>query len=134
VICLDTDVASAILRPGGGPTQLGRRLGVLPSEAQFTTSVTVAELLYGARKRRSERLHADIEQLLAGDIQVADFDEPAARAYAGIRVELEAAGQRLDNPDLQIAAICLSRDFTLITGNVRHFERVPGLRVENWLT
>ena len=62
------------------------------------------------------------------------FDEQAARAYAEIRVELEAKGQRLDDADLRIAAICLARDLTLITGNVRHFERVPGLRVENWLT
>ncbi len=105
----------------------------MPPEAQFTTSVTVAELLYGARKRRSERLHEDIERFIAGDIQVAAFDEPAARAYAEIRVQLEAGGQRLDDPDLRIAAICLSRDFTLITGNVRHFSQVLGLRVENWL-
>jgi len=133
VICLDTDVASAILRQGGGPPPLGRRLGVLPAEAQFTTSVTLGELLYGARKRRNERLYADIERLMAGDIQVAGFDEPAARAYAEIRVELEAAGRPLDHPDLQIAAICLAHDLTLVTGNVRHFERVPGLRVENWL-
>jgi tRNA(fMet)-specific endonuclease VapC len=42
-------------------------------------------------------------------------------------------GQRLDGPDLRIAAIALSRDLTLVTGNVRHFERVPGLRIENWL-
>ncbi len=53
--------------------------------------------------------------------------------YAEIRVALEASGQRLDDPDLRIAAICLAHDLTLVTGNVRHFERVPGLRVENWL-
>lgn len=64
----------------------------------------------------------------------AAFDEPAARVYAEIRVVLEAVGQRLDDADLRIAAIGLARDFALITGNVRHFERVPGLRVENWPT
>jgi len=68
-----------------------------------------------------------------GDVSILLFDEPAARSYAEIRVELEAAGRRLEDPDIRIAAICLAHDLTLVTGNVRHFERVPGLRVENWL-
>ncbi len=42
-------------------------------------------------------------------------------------------GQRVAEPDLRVAAIALARDATLVTGNVRHFERVPGLRIENWL-
>jgi len=134
VICLDTDVASAIMRPGGGPSRLGRMLGTLEAATQYTTSITIGELLYGARKRGSQRLERDIERFVGGEVEIAAFDEPAAHAHAKIRVELEAAGQRLEDADLRIAAICLARDFMLITGNVRHFERVPGLRVENWLT
>ena len=133
MFCLDTDVVSAIARPRGGPPQLARRLGLLSPSTQFTTSITVGELLYGARKRGSEALLSDIERLLASDIQTLSFDEPAARAYADIRVQLEGAGQRLDDPDLRIAAICVAHDLILVTGNVRHFERVPGLRIENWL-
>lgn len=132
MFCFDTDVMSAIVRRGGGPPQLARRMGVLPAPEQFTTSITVGELVYGARKRGSTRLESDIDRAVA-EVEVAAFDERAARAYAEIRVQLEAGGQRLDDPDLRIAAICLSHDLTLITGNVRHFERVPGLRVENWL-
>lgn len=132
MFCFDTDVMSATVRSGGGPPQLARRLGVVPAARQFTTSVSVGELLYGARKRRSAALEDDINRLVA-EIQVVPFDEPAARSYADIRVALEAAGRRLEDPDLRIAAICLAHDLTLVTGNVRHFERVPGLRVENWL-
>ena len=134
MFCLDTDVASAIVRPEAGPANLARRLGVLPPASQFTTSITLGELLYGARKRRNEALERDIEWLFARDIEVVPFDDVAARVYADIRVELEAAGRRLEDPDLRIAAICLAHDLTLVTGNVRHFERVPGLRVENWLS
>jgi len=123
---------SAVVRPAAGPPQLARRLGVLAADEQCTTSITVGELLYGARKRRSARLEEDIDRAIE-EIRVAPFDEPAARAYAEIRVALEAEGRRLDDPDLRIAAICLAHDLTLVTGNVRHFERVPGLRVENWL-
>jgi tRNA(fMet)-specific endonuclease VapC len=132
MFCFDTDVMSATVRSGGGPPQLARRLGVVAAAMQFTTSVTVGELLYGARKRQSRRLEDVIEGVVAV-IQVVPFDELAARSYADIRVALEVASRPLEDPDLRIAAICLSHDLTLVTGNVRHFERVPGLRVENWL-
>lgn len=133
MICLDTDVVSALLRPQAGPSALARRLGVLPATRQYAASVTLAELLYGARKAGRVTLVADIERLMLEEIQILPFDEASARAYAAIRVELEAAGTPLDHPDLQIAAICLAHDLTLVTGNVRRFERVPGLQVENWL-
>jgi tRNA(fMet)-specific endonuclease VapC len=95
--------------------------------------VSVAELLFGALKRRSQRLEAEINGLVA-DMHVTSFDEPAAHSYAVIRTELEVEGRPLDDSDLRIAAICLAHEFRLVSGNVRHFERVPGLRVENWLT
>jgi len=132
VICLDTDVMSAIVRPGGGPLQLARKLGVLDASEQCTTAITVGELVYGARKRQNPRLESDIDRTLA-EVRVQPFEEAAARVFAEIRVQLESQGQRLDDADLRIAAICVAHDLTLITGNVRHFERVPGLRVENWL-
>ncbi|MBA2740832.1 MAG: PIN domain-containing protein [Actinobacteria bacterium] len=130
--CFDTDVLSSLARPGGGPPALARRLGVVAPEGQFTSAVTVGELRYGALKRGNRALEDDIEQIV-GDVQVVPFDELAARAYAELRVRLEREGRPLGHPDLQIAAICLSHDLTLVTGNVRHFDRVPGLRVENWL-
>ena len=108
-------------------------MGVLTHGSQCTSSVSVAELRYGARKRQSYELSEDIERIVA-EVQVIPFDEAAAGLYAEIRVALEAAGRPLAYSDLQIAAICLARDLTLVTGNVRHFERVPGLRVENWLS
>ena len=132
MICFDTDVMSAAVRAGAGPPHLARRLGLVPPSDQATTSISVGELLYGARKRRSRQLERDIEALVS-DIEVIPFDAPAARSYAEIRVALEAVGRPLEDADLQIAAICLAHDLTLVTGNVRHFERVPGLRVENWL-
>jgi len=130
--CFDTDVLSATLwrRP---PIELVRALAQVAPEHQFTTSITVGELLYGARKRGSLRLTHQIREVVLAALTVLPFDETAARAYAEVRTDLEQAGQRLDEPDLRIAAIALSRDLTLVTGNVRHFERVKGLHVENWI-
>ncbi len=56
-----------------------------------------------------------------------------AEAYGPLRAQLEARGEPLDEPDLRIASIALDRDLTLVTANLRHFNRVPDLRVENWL-
>ena len=53
--------------------------------------------------------------------------------YGRLRAELERNGRPLAEPDLRIAAIALARELTLVSGNARHFGRVPGLRVENWL-
>ena len=64
---------------------------------------------------------------------VLPFDPRAAEAYGRLRAELEREGRRLGEPDLRIASIALSRGVTLVTGNVRHFARVPGLVVEDWL-
>jgi len=133
VYCLDTDVLSALVRPEPS-LRLVRRLAAVPASEQCTTAVTLGELLVGAAKRGSRALTDRVEALIRSAGLILPFDEPAARVYAEVRVELEDKGRRLDEPDLRIAAIALSRDLTLLTGTVRHFERVPGLRIDDWLS
>lgn len=130
--CFDTDVLSAVLRRDP-PLHLIRRLAQVPAEEQFTTSITLGELLYGAAKRGSPELVERIRDLIVRAAAVLPFDESAAEVYGALRAELESQGRRLDEPDLRIASIALSCRLTLISGNVRHFTRVPGLRLENWL-
>lgn len=67
-----------------------------------------------------------------GERVIFPFDGQAAERCGSLRPHLEAVSQRLDESDLRIAAIALVNDLTLITGNTRHFSRVPGLRVEDW--
>lgn len=130
--CFDTDVLSAVLKRDP-PLQLIRRLAQVPSTDQYTTAITLGELLYGAAKRGSPQLVDRIRDLIPRAAAVLPFDASAAEIYGPLRAELESEGRRLDEPDLRIASITLSRDLTLISGNVRHFSRVPGLRLENWL-
>lgn len=131
--CFDTDVLSAVLRRDP-PLHLVRRLAQVPAERQFTTAITLGELLYGASKRGSPDLTARVRALILRAAGVLPFDAAAAEVYGPLRSTLETEGRRLDEPDLRIASIALSRQLTVVTGNVRHFSRVPGLSVENWLT
>ncbi len=131
MIVLDTDVISDLMRPRPSP-QLLRRLRTVPIAEQATTAVAIGELAYGARRAERMDLYERAMELLA-DVHILPFDRAAAESYGSIRVALEHDGRRLPDPDLRIAATTLAHDATLITGNVRHFERVPDLNHEDWL-
>jgi len=132
VYCLDTDVLSAVIKREP-PLHLVRRLARTSPSQQCTTAITLGELLYGVSRRGSPALAARVGELIASAGLILPFDESVAQRYGTLRASLEADGRRLAEPDLRIAAIALSRDATLVTGNVRHFARVPELHVENWL-
>lgn len=130
--CFDTDVLSAVMRRDP-PLALVRRVALVPPDRQATTAITVGELVYGAARRGSPSLVQRLRELLESAVVIVPFDRRAAELYGELRALLERQGRRLDEPDLRIAAIARSRGLTLVTGNVRHFERVPELTVENWL-
>jgi tRNA(fMet)-specific endonuclease VapC len=132
VYCFDTDILSAVLRRQP-PLLLIRRLAVTPPSQQFTTAVTYGEMTYGAAKRKSAALADRIRALLHHAVTIVPFDAAAAERYGHLRAALESDGMPLAEPDLRIAAIALSRSFTLVTANTRHFNRIPDLLVENWL-
>jgi tRNA(fMet)-specific endonuclease VapC len=111
-----------------------RRLATIPAREQFTTAITLGELLYGAARRQNEALVDRVRRLLSDAVSILPFDEDAAEVYGPLRAGLEASGKRLDEPDLRIGSIALAHDLTLVTGNVRHFRRIPGLAIEDWLS
>ena len=133
MLLLDTDVISNLMRTVPSAT-LVRRLAAAAPEEQFTTSITVGELVYGAyRSRRTDEILRRLEERVWPNVTILSFDRSAAEVHAEVRARLERLGTRLPEPDLRIAAIALVHSLTLITGSVRHFGRVPDLAVENWL-
>lgn len=131
--CFDTDILSAVIKRDP-PLHLIRRLAATAPGEQCTTAITLGELLYGVAKRGSPALVERVRDLIASAGTVLPFDNAAAEQYGALRATLERNGRRLPEPDLRIASISLARDLTLVTANTRHFARVPGLHLENWLT
>lgn len=99
----------------------------------IVTSVIVAgELRFVIARARTAELKANLSTLF-GTIMVLPLDEPVALRYGSVRAELAHKGKPIGANGLWIAAHALALDLTLVTGNVGEFERVPALRVENWL-
>jgi len=129
----DTDILSNLMSAKPSARLLDR-LGATPAEQQATSAVTAGELIYGAsRSPRSVHYREKLERVVWPRVRVLPFDRRAAEEYGRIRAELEKAGAPIPDADLMIAAIAASNGLTLVTGNVRHFSRIRGLKVENWL-
>jgi tRNA(fMet)-specific endonuclease VapC len=127
---LDTNVVSDLVRnPQGKVAQRIRAVG----EARVSTSIIVAaELRYGAAKKASARLSAQLEAVLSA-LDVLPFEPPADALYAALRTALEEVGTPMGANDMLIAAHALALGCTIVTDNEREFARVRGLSCENWL-
>ena len=130
---LDTDILSNLMKRAPA-SALVARVALVPPEDQFTSSVTLGELLYGAhRSSRTAALLERIEETLLPELPILPFDAAAARRYGEIRAELERRGTPIGDADTRVASIALSQRLTVVTGNERHFQQVQGLEIENWL-
>ena len=127
---LDTNAVSDLIRnPQGRVAEHIRKVG----EAQVCTSIIVAaELRYGAAKKGSPRLTAQLEAVL-GCLDVLSLEAPADAAYGLIRTRLEQGGRPIGSNDLLIAAQAIALGYTIVTDNEGEFARVDGLLRENWL-
>lgn len=97
------------------------------------SSITVSELVYGAYKSQFvEKNLKAIEHFLV-PFDVAEYDYKAAFEYGKIRATLEKQGQPIGSLDMLIAAHAKSLDITLVTNNLKEFERVEALKLENWV-
>ena len=131
ILLLDTNTCIYLIKKH--PPEVLRRFNEYTVGDIGISSITAAELHFGVQKsqRPDENRRALVQFLLP--LAVADFDENAAAAYGHVRAQLEKQGTPIGSLDTLIAAHALSLDLTLVTNNVREFERVPGLKVENWV-
>jgi len=129
---LDTNICIALIRQK--PAALIQRLTSLQPGDAGISSITLAELFHGVEKSaRPEQNMSALEQFLL-PLDLADFDQDAALAYGKIRADLERSGQIIGSMDILIAAHAVSLDAIMVTNNVREFQRVKGLFVEDWIS
>jgi tRNA(fMet)-specific endonuclease VapC len=127
---LDTNIVSDLVRHPRG--RISERISQV-GEADVCTSIVVAaELRFGAAKKKSSRLTAQLDAVL-GAIEVLALEAPVDAVYGMIRARLEQNGQPIGANDLLIAAQALALGFIVVTDNEREFSRVDDLRIENWL-
>ena len=127
---LDTNICIYIRRRR--PPEILRRFRRLEVGEAAISVVTFGELIYGAEK--SEQRDAAMRQLeeLASLLPVLPLPVDAGRSYGALRAELETDGRVIGNNDLWIAAHAKVAKLILVTNNEREFQRVPGLKIQNW--
>ena len=127
---LDTNILSDLVRNPQG--HIAAQIAEVGEAAICTSIIVAAELRFGAAKRASSRLTAQLERILSA-IDGQPFDAPADAAYGELRAQLEAAGRPIGGNDMLIAAHALSTGCIVVTDNEREFARVARLEVQNWL-
>jgi tRNA(fMet)-specific endonuclease VapC len=127
---LDTNICIYVIK--NYPPKLRERFNLL-AEQLCISSVTLAELHYGAEKsaRRLENLQA-IEQFCAR-LEVQAFPAKAASHFGQIRADVERLGKPVGPLDMLIGAHARAESLIVVTNNEREFQRLPGVRVENWV-
>lgn len=129
----DTDAVSEVLRKRPASTYL-KWLASLSRDLQYISSVSVGELYKGAYRSAAKDKHLkNIEEQLLPRLTVLPYDRSTAKHFGLISFELEKLGKPLADADLQIAATAIQHDLTLITGNLKHFSRIPNLKINTIL-
>lgn len=128
----DTDAISEAFRTRPSPGYM-EWLRSVSREDQFTSAVVVGELFEGAFLSGSPRHRENIEREVLPRVAVLPYEASAARVFGRIAATLRSEGHPLPDADLQIAATAIRHGLSLVTGNVRHFERVPHLAIERAL-
>ena len=127
---LDTDVSVNFMR---GSADTIRKINDVGMKNFHLSEITIAELKYGAEKsNRPEQNHQEVDSFIAkfGIVPIRQ----ALDVFAFEKARLEKLGLRLDDFDLLIGATAIYYGFVLVTNNVKHFERMEHLSVENWMT
>ncbi|MBO4564535.1 MAG: PIN domain-containing protein [Bacteroidaceae bacterium] len=125
---LDTCTCISMFRNEGRVRETLSRVGI---KNCFISEITIAELYFGLAKAENQKRKLDdireVQRLFRVIPVYSSFKE-----YGEIRYSLEHCGQRVDQFDLLIGATALHYNLTLVTSNLKHFERMEGLEIENW--
>lgn len=127
---LDTNICIYLIKQK--PPKVLARFQTLSLSDIGVSSITVAELEYGACKSQQQEKNRNALMQFLIPLEIVEFDHSAAAVYGAIRSNLERRGLVIGAMDMLIAAHALSLGVTLISNNVREFSRIANLSLENW--
>jgi len=127
---LDTDTCIYIIKHK--PAWVRDKFNSLPIESVGVSSITSSELYFGVYKSRDTRQNQQALLEFLSPLIVVPYDESAAPFYGELRATLEKTGQTIGSLDMLIAAHALCLGVTLVTNNLREFQRIAGLSLDNW--
>ncbi len=126
---LDTDTCIEILRGNRRVIETRRTV----RDEVCTTWITASELYYGAAKSDRAAHNKALVDLFLDPLPIHGIQRFSAQYFGALKTQLESAGNRIADADLWIASIAKERRAILVTGNTRHYDRIEGLSIENWI-
>jgi len=131
IYLLDTNICIYIIK--NKYIEIAKKMNKIGIENISVSSITIAEMEYGiAKSSRPQEAESKLYEFLV-PFTIVDFNTNSARYYGKIRNELNTKGTPIGSMDLMIASIAMASDMKIVTNNVKEFERIPGLQIENWI-
>ena len=127
---IDTDI---IIFGITGNQKVQQRISEKEAISKAISIITYGELLYGAKKSSQTDKNSAIIYRLAEIFPIIGISRAVIEAFADVKLSLEKQGDKLADLDLLIAATALSLNYTLVTNNIKHYKRIKGLKLENWM-
>lgn len=129
-LVIDSDILIYFLK---GQTAIVDQLSKYPLDNIFTTRINYAELLYGAYN--SSKIEQNLSKISAflDLLHILEFGSEASAIFAKDKATLKRQGNLIPDMDLMIASITKAHDFSLVTNNLKHFERIENLKLEHWM-
>jgi len=128
---LDTNICIYMIK--NNPPEIRKHFqNIAPGDA-YISSVTVAELQYGVEKSAAKEKNAAALEAFSLPLVITPFDLDSAVAYGKMRAALERRGTPIGGMDMLIAAQAIAHGFTLVTHNLKEFQRIPHLKCETWV-
>ena len=124
---LDTNICISLIKNRYGLRSKIERIG---EQYCAVSEITIAELFYGAAKSGKSKHYNDVKNIMELFDVIPVYS--SLKLFGEIKAALEKKGQRLDNFDLMIGATAIYNSMVMVTSNTKHFERIPGINIEDW--
>jgi tRNA(fMet)-specific endonuclease VapC len=127
---IDTDIIINSIKGNQGVNQKIAELASIPKAISI---ITYGELLYGAKKFTQREKNTSVVYRLAEILPIIGITRATMEAFTDLKAALDRKGERIEDFDLLIAATALNLNYVLVTNNTKHYKRIEGLQLENWL-